>query len=206
MSRSPIAKIILYITLTIIILFLLDFLFITFPSVMEQFEDYRSYINAGVVLVFGWGVVKSLAQLSFEYFKRITDEATAATIRSIVRIIGLGVLFSLLSSVFNINAASALTLGSFMGMVIGFATQKVLNHAVSGIFIIITRPFKVGDTVTVAGQSGKVKDIRIMYTLLETDEKEILIPSGTIIGSVIHIIRKKEEPKKEKKATEEQSS
>ena len=41
--------------------------------------------------------------------------------------------------------------------------------------------------ITVAGQTGSVKDIRIMYTALEAPDgsKEILIPSGTIVTAII---------------------
>jgi len=66
-------------------------------------------------------------------------------------------------------------------------TQSVLNHAVAGIFIAISRPFKHGDEVTIAGKTGTVKEITVMHTtIISTDgEQEILILSGTIIGEII---------------------
>ncbi|MFB0567253.1 MAG: mechanosensitive ion channel domain-containing protein [Candidatus Bathyarchaeia archaeon] len=73
------------------------------------------------------------------------------------------------------------------GLVVGFATQTVLTHAVAGIFLVISRPFKHGDMVTLSGQTGFVKEIKLMHTILRTKDgkKEILIPSGTIIGATI---------------------
>jgi len=45
-------------------------------------------------------------------------------------------------------------LGSFLGMVMGFASQQVLGRAIAGLFLLIARPFKVGDDVVIAGEDG----------------------------------------------------
>jgi len=54
--------------------------------------------------------------------------------------------------------------------VVGFATQTVLTHAVAGTFLAVSRPFKCGDLMTVAKQTGTVIGIRIMHTVLESRE------------------------------------
>ena len=56
---------------------------------------------------------------------------------------------------------------------------------------MVSRPFTHGDTVTVAGQTGVVKEVKLMHLILETEDREILIPSGTV---VTQIIRKKRPP------------
>ncbi|MGD8507073.1 MAG: mechanosensitive ion channel [Candidatus Bathyarchaeota archaeon] len=54
-------------------------------------------------------------------------------------------------------------------------------------FLVISRPFKHGDMVTLSGQTGFVKEMKLMHTIPRTKDgkKEILIPSGTIIGATI---------------------
>jgi len=43
------------------------------------------------------------------------------------------------------GGAAGVALGGFIGMVIGFASQQVLGQAISGLFILISRPFKISD-------------------------------------------------------------
>jgi small conductance mechanosensitive channel len=52
--------------------------------------------------------------------------------------------------------------------------------------IIIFRPFKAGDAITAAGQSGTVEEIGIFCTLLTTaDNQRIIIPNASITGGII---------------------
>jgi len=70
---------------------------------------------------------------------------------------------------------------SFGGLAIGFATQAILSHVVAGLFLLVSRLFKHGDTVTISGKTGVVKEITIMDAILEKGEDEILIPSGSLV-------------------------
>jgi small-conductance mechanosensitive channel len=56
-------------------------------------------------------------------------------------------------------------------------------------FILIARPFKIGDLVDVAGESEvKVRDITTMFTIVERkDRTEVLIPNNILIGQKIVI-------------------
>ncbi|MEM2448722.1 MAG: mechanosensitive ion channel, partial [Candidatus Bathyarchaeia archaeon] len=63
---------------------------------------------------------------------------------------------------------------------------------IAGMFLVLLRPFKPGDIITVAGQTGVVKDIGIMHTILisEDGSKEILIPSNSVVTAIIVKVRK----------------
>lgn len=154
-----------------------------FPSASE----YKPYINAMVVLGLGYMVVDSTANLLYWVSRSHVDHPTAAILRTVIRVMGIAILLAILTSVFNVNPSAALTIGSFAGMVVGFATQTMLGQAVAGLFLILTRPFKPGDRITVAGQTGIVKDIGIMHTVLITEDgkTEIRIPSASIVTAVI---------------------
>ncbi|HDM89192.1 MAG TPA: mechanosensitive ion channel, partial [Candidatus Bathyarchaeota archaeon] len=67
----------------------------------------------------------------------------------------------------------------------GFAFQTTMTHVIAGVFLLITRPFSYGDTITVAGQTGVVKEIRLMHLVLDAGEEEILIPSGTVVTKIL---------------------
>lgn len=67
-----------------------------------------------------------------------------------------------------------------------FAVQGLLSNFGAGLAIILTRPFKIGDTIETRGTSGLVKEIRLGQTLLETEDGEIVsIPNHMILGQVL---------------------
>lgn len=80
-----------------------------------------------------------------------------------------------------IAAVGALSLGA------GLAVQGLLSNYGAGLNIILTRPFIVGDTITVQGVTGIVKEVRLAQTILsDEDEVTILIPNRHIVGEIIH--------------------
>ncbi|MCO7224496.1 mechanosensitive ion channel family protein [Pleionea sp. CnH1-48] len=80
-----------------------------------------------------------------------------------------------------VAAIGAISLGA------GLAVQGLLSNYSAGLNIIITRPFVVGDTISVQGVSGQVRDILLAYTLIVTeDDVEITIPNKHIVGEIIH--------------------
>ncbi len=159
-----------------------------YSGIILFINPYLSYIQAGIIFIFGYLIVNSVSGLVYSYILRVAEHATAATVRTIAKISGIAVLLSLMTSVFNVNPAAALTVGSFGGLVVGFATQTILQHVVAGVFLLLSRPFTYGDTVTVSGQSGTVKEIKLMHLVLESEDgtKDILIPSGTVVTQIIH--------------------
>jgi len=147
---------------------------------------YLPYINALIIIVIGYLIINSIAALFYETSKDKIGAHNANLIKTMIKILGIAVLLSILTSVFNVSASAALTLGSFTGLVIGFATQQVLGQAIAGIFLLFARPIKHGDKITVSGQTGIVQEIDIMYTIIRSDDgKQILIPNGNIIGQII---------------------
>lgn len=69
---------------------------------------------------------------------------------------------------------------------IGLAFQGSLSNLAAGVMLLIFRPFKVGDYIATAGQSGKVQRIALFTTNMDTlDNRRIIIPNGAIFGSII---------------------
>lgn len=162
-----------------------------FSDVISPIQPYLIYIQTGLILMFGYLAANSASSLAYTYMRNITDYPTAATVKTMTRIVGIALILAVLASVFNVNPAVALTVGSFGGLVVGFATQTVLSNFVSGLFLLISRPFAYGDVVTVSGQTGVVKEIRLMHLVLDATDgtKEILIPSGIVVNQTIHRVR-----------------
>jgi len=71
-------------------------------------------------------------------------------------------------------------------LAIGLALQGTLGNVGSGVLLILFRPFKVGDVVKVAGETGSVEAISLFATTLNTpDNKVIIIPNAAVTGGNI---------------------
>lgn len=89
-------------------------------------------------------------------------------------------------SVFGISVASFAAILAAGAFAVGLALQGTLGHFAAGTMLLIFRPFKVGDFISVAGISGTVVEIELFTTLLDTpDNRRIVVPNGEIFGSTI---------------------
>ncbi len=84
-------------------------------------------------------------------------------------------------------ATSILASAGIMAMAIGLASQEALSNFVSGIFIILAKPFRIGDIVALdSGQTGKVTEIAIRHTIITTAEnRQIIVPNSKINSAII---------------------
>jgi len=60
---------------------------------------------------------------------------------------------------------------------------------ISGLYLAITRPFRIGDRVTVFGNTGIVFDIGLLYSRLRTDEGDIILAPNLSMVSTTIVIR-----------------
>lgn len=110
---------------------------------------------------------------------RFTGGSCKVIIIGLVLIVALGNLG--ISVTPFIAAIGALGLGA------GLAIQGMLANYAAGFTIIITRPFVVGDTITVQGVTGLVDEVQLAYTLLlDEDNVRIQVPNRLIVGEVLH--------------------
>ena len=89
----------------------------------------------------------------------------------------------------GISVAGAATVLAAAGFAIGLAFQGTLSNFSSGILLLVFRPFKVGDMVVVGGVSGKVNEIDLFTTTLDTtDNRRLILPNSSIAGTTIENI------------------
>ncbi|CAH9050638.1 Small-conductance mechanosensitive channel [Pseudoalteromonas holothuriae] len=167
---------------------------------IEQFEHYfnllRDYlvtysmqvVGALLILLIGLWVSNRLSKMVEALLLRHKVDVTLTNfISNLVKVL-LIVMFVIIAlgkvgiSVTPFVAAiGAASLGA------GLALQGMLSNYGSGLAIIATRPFIVGDTIQIKGVSGQVKIIELGHTILVNEEKvEITIPNKHIIGEILH--------------------
>src|SRR5262249_27463514 len=73
------------------------------------------------------------------------------------------------------------------GAGIALATQGVLSNIVAGLSIIFTKPFHVGEYISIVGEEGTVESITLFNTTLgHLDRSRIVIPNRKITGEILH--------------------
>ncbi len=88
--------------------------------------------------------------------------------------------------VFGIETASFAAVIAAAGLAVGLALQGTLGNFASGMMLLVFRPFKVGDFVRVADETGHVESIDLFTTELKTlDGRRLVVPNGQAFGNVI---------------------
>lgn len=73
-----------------------------------------------------------------------------------------------------------------VGVALGVAWSGLLSNFAAGIFLVVLRPFKVGDYITAAGQTGSVIDIGLVTTTMLTDNNlRVIIGNNKLFSDTI---------------------
>ncbi|MEM2928600.1 MAG: mechanosensitive ion channel [Nitrososphaerota archaeon] len=187
-TSTTMVKIVFYIVLYVVIAAVVQWLFTSFLLQYGiNIADYMAYVQILLAIAFGYLIVSGVATFFYWSMRAKYDHSTAAAIRNIVKIIGIGALVAAIAGGVA-GGAAGVALGGFIGIVIGFASQQVLGQAVSGLFLLISRPFRIGDVVSLAGEDGIVDDVATLFTIvIKADGTKVLIPNNSIIGNKIYL-------------------
>lgn len=83
---------------------------------------------------------------------------------------------------------SALFAGAgILAAIIGFASQKAFSNIITGIFILIFKPFRVGDVIEISGgRIGTVEEITLRHTIIRNFKNErVIVPNSIISDEII---------------------
>ncbi|WP_308917087.1 mechanosensitive ion channel family protein [Jannaschia sp. LMIT008] len=87
---------------------------------------------------------------------------------------------------FGIQTTSIVAVIGAAGLAIGLALQGTLSNVAAGVMMIIFRPIKLGDFVTINGQMGTVRSINLNFTeLASIGNFQIIIPNSQVWGNTI---------------------
>jgi small-conductance mechanosensitive channel len=86
----------------------------------------------------------------------------------------------------NQLATGVLASSAIVAAVVGFAARQTLANLIAGVMLTITQPLRIGDQVTVEGESGTIEDVRLNYTVLRTGEgRRVFIPNDRLASNVL---------------------
>ena len=140
-----------------------------------------------VILIVCKFIINALLKISDGVMEKTKlDKGIQGFAKSAIKI-GLWVLTLIfIADSLGVNTASLVALMSVASLALSLSVQGLFTNVFSGITILMTKPFVVGDYVEVAGVAGTVKDISLMRTTLTTPDNKIeLIPNGDIAAQNI---------------------
>lgn len=145
-------------------------------------------ITALIVIIVGYFVTIIVSK----YVRKVMIKAKLAEILAeftyrIVKVILLIFVFSIAIGFLGVDVGAALvSISVVFGLVFGLAFQDTLGNLTAGFMIAITKPFKKGDYVDIAGLSGSITSVGIsITTLLTVDNKRVIVPNSKVWGAPI---------------------
>ncbi len=145
-------------------------------------------VAAIVILILGWVLANWAARWTRSGLDHVRhfDETLKPLVASIVRYaILLAALIAVLQR-FGVETTSLIALLGAAGLAVGLALQGTLSNVAAGVMLLLLRPFRVGDGITAAGQSGTVREIGLFTTILiSADQAYVSIPNAAIFSGVI---------------------
>jgi small conductance mechanosensitive channel len=166
-------------------------------------QDFLQNIDTATLLELGLDVVTALVLLIAAFIvagwaKRATgkgltkasiDPTLAKFFSNLARYFVLVIAGIAILEQFGIDVTSLAAILAAAGFAVGLALQGSLGHFASGVMLLIFRPFGVGDMVETGGEKGKVFEISLLTTQLDTtDNRRIIIPNSAVFGNTIENI------------------
>lgn len=139
-----------------------------------------------IIIFVGLKLIKFVRKLIRRSLERATvEKGVQQFMDSFVKYVLYVFLIIIIVGRFGVESSSIMAVIGSAGLAVGLALQGSLSNLAGGVIILLVKPFRVGDYI-VAGEEGTVKEIQIFYTkLLTVDNKQIMIPNGTLANSSI---------------------
>jgi small conductance mechanosensitive channel len=144
-------------------------------------------IGAIVLWIVGRIIISAVRKMIGRVFERRKLDATLVRyMDSVVGVVLTLILLISMLSLFGIETTSFAGILAAVGVAVGMAWSGLLSNFAAGVFMIVLRPFHVGDMITAAGITGVVKEIGLFATTIDTaDNIRVFVGNTKIFGDNI---------------------
>ena len=105
--------------------------------------------------------------------------------RAIVAVIAVITVLLVLGAL-GVGPAGLVAVAGAIGLAFSLAIQDILKNFFSGVYLLLERPFRVGDTIKIKEQQGVVENIGVRTTLLRTqDNVQVMVPNAVVFAEVV---------------------
>lgn len=160
-----------------------------FYTVVIEFLTHYSFqlLGALIIVIIGWFAAKYVYALLMRLFERNHFDSTLAKfVASVVKMLVFAAMIVIALGKIGISIAPFVAAIGAVSLTAGLALQGSVSNYAAGVLLIISRPFKVGDTLSISGFYGVVEEIKLSYTVLRNEDEELItIPNKKMIGDVL---------------------
>jgi small-conductance mechanosensitive channel len=104
----------------------------------------------------------------------------------VILAIGIALALSQFGSIRRL-ATAILASGALLGLIVGFAARQTIANMVAGLIVAIAQPLRIGDRVTFEDKTGRVDDVTLSYTYIDTGDGQLMVvPNEQVVSSVIY--------------------
>lgn len=165
----------------------------TIDKIIDSFWQRVPYICIAIaVFIIFWLLTKL-----FKFFIRKTLENRSYTRQNLVLVLNrvgstfilfFGFLIALVIAIPGFTPSQLIGALGIGSVAIGFAFKDIFQNLLSGVLILLSEPFRIGDDIVVNGMEGNVEDIQIRATFLRSpDGRRIVIPNATVYTSAVTV-------------------
>jgi len=164
----------------------------TFRSYLPTTRDLFKVGAAILILVAFYVLARLVRLLADKELRRVkADPQVALLVNRIVFLAAL--IIGVIAAFSELFGSPALVFGGFgfLALALSLAFQDILKNFIAGLFMLLERPFRLGDEITVDNHTGIVENIEMRATTLRTNEGEqVLIPNALVYtGTIINRTR-----------------
>ena len=145
------------------------------------------WIGAGLTLVIGAVIIKITMQALDRLVAKLPlEKAMFGFLTAAARIVMIFILVTMVAGQLGVPITSLVALLSLFALAVSLSVQDVLANVVSGMVILISKPFIAGNYIATEKAEGEVESIGLMYTHLVTpDNKAVMIPNKELSAGQI---------------------
>lgn len=155
------------------------------PVFLSSSPDYATYFYLILLGAAGFFIVRLISQLVYRVIAD-SSETQARGAKSVIVTTGYLIMVAIAISIIAKNPTVTVVIGTVTGIILGVSMQSLIGNAIAGMVLAITRPFRIGDTITVFGNTGTVYEVGLLYTTLSAaDGKTVLAPNTTLLTTAI---------------------
>ncbi len=131
-----------------------------------------------------WVIAVKLLSSTLRHYA--LDHTLEQLLRNVLLVLILSFGFVTVMSQFGVDVLSVIAALGVVGIAVGFAAQDTLSNFISGVTLLIERPFRINDWVEINGQIGKVEAISLRTTRLITRDNVLsAIPNASVASAEI---------------------
>jgi small conductance mechanosensitive channel len=175
-----------------------DFLVILWQGIMTDLKN--TSVTGAVLailgnitltlLIIGLGVGIGRTVMRMVIGGRLAEHRLDINIRTLLGRIVYGITLTVIVfwilSLWQVSIAVPVTVISALTVAFTFAIQDILKDLVAGLYILVERPFHIGDQITTANYTGQVENVQLRATRLRlVSGEEVSIPNALVFGGIV---------------------